>query len=611
MSRAGRRRAGLLIPLFSCPSTAAGASATSATSRRSPPGWPAPGQRCCSCCRSTRWRRASSRRIRRSARWRSTRSSSASPPCRNSPRSAAKRRSARRSRARCAAVRRAPRIEYHDVRRLKQRALRRGVRALPRDASGGATAARARDLQRFSASRRGGSRTTRSSARIHAREDERPWTEWPEALQRREPAAIDRARRELAREVLFQQYLQWLAGAQWQDARAPRARRRAVRRSAVHGRRRQRRRLGAAASVPARRVGRRAARRLQRDRPGLGHAGLPVGRDRRGGFPLAARARAAQRRSFDGYRVDHLVGFYRTYGRPRDGGEPFFTPAGEREQTALGERVLELFREPGAEIIAEDLGTVPDFVRASLARLGVPGFRVLPLGAALARARASRSAIRRTTRRCRSRRRARTTPSRSIVWWERRRRTSGEQIERAADRAAAHRRRRSARRAVRRRRSATCCSRALFACRIGPAAAAGAGRRSAGAIASTSRPPSRDATGRSGCRGRAIGWTRSPRRASGRQLRAWARANVTRPRVPRTLQLASAACSVATLCRARPRRCGFGSGLRGSFSSRFAVLIHERRDDDRVAHHVVGLDPLVDVHGSSGACASRTRMDPG
>ena len=58
---------------------------------------------------------------------------------------------------------------------------------------------------------------------IHAREGERPWTEWPEALQRREPAAIDRARRELADEVLFYQYLQWLAGAQWQQ-RARRAR---------------------------------------------------------------------------------------------------------------------------------------------------------------------------------------------------------------------------------------------------------------------------------------------------------------------------------------------------------------------------------------------------
>ena len=33
--------------------------------------------------------------------------------------------------------------------------------------------------------------------------------------------------------------------------------------------------------------------------------------------------------------------------------------------------------ESGAMIIAEDLGTVPDFVRASLARLGIPGSKVL------------------------------------------------------------------------------------------------------------------------------------------------------------------------------------------------------------------------------------------
>jgi 4-alpha-glucanotransferase len=80
---------------------------------------------------------------------------------------------------------------------------------------------------------------------------------------------------------------------------------------------------------------------------------------------------------YDGYRVDHLVGFYRTYGRPRDGGEPFFTPPDEPSQLALGERTLAIFREPGPHIIAEDLGTVPDFVRASLARLGVPGYKVM------------------------------------------------------------------------------------------------------------------------------------------------------------------------------------------------------------------------------------------
>jgi 4-alpha-glucanotransferase len=90
---------------------------------------------------------------------------------------------------------------------------------------------------------------------------------------------------------------------------------------------------------------------------------------------LRARARRSAQ-LFDGYRVDHLVGFYRTYGRPRRGGAPFFIPADETSQTAQGEQVLRIFREPGTEVIAEDLGTVPDFVRASLARLDVAGFKV-------------------------------------------------------------------------------------------------------------------------------------------------------------------------------------------------------------------------------------------
>ena len=37
---------------------------------------------------------------------------------------------------------------------------------------------------------------------------------------------------------------------------------------------------------------------------------------------------------------------------------------------------MSVFRESGAEIIAEDLGIVPDFVRESLARQGIPGYRV-------------------------------------------------------------------------------------------------------------------------------------------------------------------------------------------------------------------------------------------
>jgi 4-alpha-glucanotransferase len=79
---------------------------------------------------------------------------------------------------------------------------------------------------------------------------------------------------------------------------------------------------------------------------------------------------------FDGYRVDHLVGLYRTFGRPRDGA-PFFNPADEGDQILQGERILQILMQSGATIVAEDLGVVPDFVRASLERLGVPGSKVL------------------------------------------------------------------------------------------------------------------------------------------------------------------------------------------------------------------------------------------
>jgi 4-alpha-glucanotransferase len=90
--------------------------------------------------------------------------------------------------------------------------------------------------------------------------------------------------------------------------------------------------------------------------------------------------RRAQRTAqlFDGFRLDHLVGLYRTYMRPLDTSkEPFFAPPDEPTQATLGDKLVSLYRDTGAEVIAEDLGTVPDFVRASLQRLGVPGFKVV------------------------------------------------------------------------------------------------------------------------------------------------------------------------------------------------------------------------------------------
>src|ERR1700687_1092091 len=79
---------------------------------------------------------------------------------------------------------------------------------------------------------------------------------------------------------------------------------------------------------------------------------------------------------YDAFRVDHVVGLYRTYARPVDKGPPFFVPPDEKRQREQGERILSLLGAQ-AEVLAEDLGTVPDFVRESLAEQEIPGTKVL------------------------------------------------------------------------------------------------------------------------------------------------------------------------------------------------------------------------------------------
>ncbi len=277
-----------------------------------------------------------------------------------------------------AALRRArarPRIDYPSVRTLKQRALRRCFDRFV-DAEWARGSPRARALQQFMTDEAWWLDEYALFRAIHAQEGERPWTEWPSPLRDREPAAIERARTALERDVLFHAYLQWIAGEQWRAARA------AAIGVALYGdlpftvdgdsadvwMRQDQFRLDVSVGVPA-----DAFSETGQD------WGMPmyrwdaIIRDDFGWFRNRARRSAEL---YDGYRVDHIVGFYRTYGRPRDGSEPFFVPESEPEQRALGEQLLAIFRGAGCEIIAEDLGTVPDFVRESLARLGVPGFRV-------------------------------------------------------------------------------------------------------------------------------------------------------------------------------------------------------------------------------------------
>lgn len=212
---------------------------------------------------------------------------------------------------------------------------------------------------------------------LHERHELRAWWDWDDpALRAHEPQAVARARADVEDEVRYYQYVQWLADQQWRTAR------RLVTPVGLFG------------DLPFM-VGADSAdvwanqdffaRDLSVGTPP--DAFSATGQD--WGLPayrwdacaasdfswLRARARRA-RALFDGFRVDHVIGFFRTYVRPEQG-DPYFTPGDEPAQIALGERVLRLFQETGACVIAEDLGTVPDFLRESLARLPVPGYKVL------------------------------------------------------------------------------------------------------------------------------------------------------------------------------------------------------------------------------------------
>jgi 4-alpha-glucanotransferase len=85
-------------------------------------------------------------------------------------------------------------------------------------------------------------------------------------------------------------------------------------------------------------------------------------------------------RWLDGARLDHIVGYFRTFVRPPDE-RPHFEPPEPWMQRELGAAALDAARgaASGRRLLAEDLGDVPHFVREEMAARSLPGYRV-PLG---------------------------------------------------------------------------------------------------------------------------------------------------------------------------------------------------------------------------------------
>lgn len=267
-------------------------------------------------------------------------------------------------------------VRYADVRRLKLQCLWRAFERFTAEELAPGTA-RAAAFSTYAKRESWWLNPYTSFRAIHAAHDERAWWDWPPALAFRDPEALREADAANARDRQFRAYLQWLAEEQWQAARkaAP------VR---VFGdlpfmvsgdspdvwARKDEFMLDATVGVPP-----DAFSETGQD------WGLPPWKwdvMQSTGFQwMRARARRTAA-LFDGVRIDHLVGLYRIYVRPLDETrEKAFSPPDERSESVLGARLLGIYQQSGVEVIAEDLGTVPDFVRHSMARLAVPGFKVM------------------------------------------------------------------------------------------------------------------------------------------------------------------------------------------------------------------------------------------
>jgi 4-alpha-glucanotransferase len=286
-----------------------------------------------------------------------------------------------------ARIRGAGNVEYGTVRAIKKRILRAAFERFyvtEWEQNG----ARAQSLKSFMSEHKAWLDGYALFRALKARYAENWWRGWPAGIRDREPKTLELVSRELGREALLHAYVQWIAHEQWAEAR------RTVNAMGVQlmgdlpfmvgvdsadvwsGRKDFF--VDATLGVP-------------------GDAMAPEGQD--WGLPaydwdamdkddLAwVRRRAAHMgKIFDRFRVDHLVGYYRMYVRPRDtpekrGGAPFWMPGEEPAQIARGEKVLNALvaaaKSVNAHVIAEDLGTIPPFVRTSLERLSVPGYKVM------------------------------------------------------------------------------------------------------------------------------------------------------------------------------------------------------------------------------------------
>ena len=278
-----------------------------------------------------------------------------------------------------AACRGATGIDYDGVRALKRGVLERMFAVFERRHAAG-DSVRARAFAAFCAREAGWLDDYVLFRALREVQADRPWREWPDDLRDHEPAACERARVALAPRVRFHAYVQWIGHEQLATAGAL---------ARTVG-------VGIVGDLPFT-VGVDSADVWSHQ--ALFDVGSSIGAPpdafnadgqdwalpafrwavaEESGFAwLRARLTHAGR-LYDGARLDHVVGYFRTFRRPAEG-RPHFDPGDEEGQRRLGGLVLDAVRDGSGPLtaVAEDLGDVPDFVRDAMAARELPGYRIL------------------------------------------------------------------------------------------------------------------------------------------------------------------------------------------------------------------------------------------
>ncbi|MDB5325997.1 MAG: 4-alpha-glucanotransferase [Phycisphaerales bacterium] len=215
---------------------------------------------------------------------------------------------------------------------------------------------------------------------------EAPWHEWPKPIRDRQPGAMAAARRQLAAQVGFHQFLQYIFDRQWRALRTYAARKGVsligdlpifVGHDSVSvwcrpdrwllNKNRQPTRISGTPPDMFSATGQR-----------WGHPIYNWNEHAREEFQWWKKRIASEFRRFDALRIDHFVGLTRMWSIPAASGSAtdgrWLPVPGEALLTAVTESLGPL------PMIAEDLGVLTTEAAALRDRFGLPGMRILPFG---------------------------------------------------------------------------------------------------------------------------------------------------------------------------------------------------------------------------------------